>query len=97
MSFENQNKKLLSKQRELITALEKIERESVKLHNEIIRYLHEVSQNNHMNLLTTKASSDLISEIVAFDDSDCLNLAGVGKSNIQIGAILMHKAIKHGR
>lgn len=96
MSLEIQNDVLLCKQRELITTLERIERESVKLHCDIIQYLKETSQNNHMRLLTSKDSSDLINDIVAFDESDCISLAGVGKNNIRIGAMLMHKAIKHG-
>lgn len=96
MSLENQKDDLLCRQRELITTLERIERESVKLHYEIISYLKERSQNNHMRLLISKDSTDLIDDIVAFDESDCVNLVGVGKNNIQIGAMLMQKAIKHG-
>ncbi|MEG6318512.1 hypothetical protein UXO00_08245 [Enterobacter hormaechei] len=96
MSSEVQNKTLLSKQRELITAVERIERDSVKLHNEVIRYLQEVSKKNHANLLTSGDSSTLINDIIAFDESDCISLAGVGKNNIQIGAMLFQKAIKHG-
>ncbi|EOG1843052.1 hypothetical protein [Enterobacter hormaechei] len=96
MSFDSQNKTLLSKQRELITAVEKIERDSVKLQNEIIRYLQDVSKNNHANLLISGNTSSLINDIVAFDESDCISLTGVGKNHIQIGAMLLQKAIKHG-
>ncbi|HCM9719628.1 hypothetical protein ACK8HE_12300 [Enterobacter hormaechei] len=96
MNFENQHKTLLSKQRELIMDVERVERESVKLHNEIIRYLQEVSKNNHANLLTSGDSSSMINDIIAFDESDCFSLVVVGKNNIQIGAMLLQKAIKHG-
>ncbi|EBB7292823.1 TPA: hypothetical protein ACTDM3_004624 [Salmonella enterica subsp. enterica] len=96
MTLEKQKDALLCRQRELITNLERIERESVKLHCEIIHYLKERLQNNHMRLLISKDSTSLINDIVAFDESDCVNLAEVGKNNILIGAMLMQKAIKHG-